>query len=295
MSYERQLIDIIKSHFARKSSEQLQEIAGAADHERWSAQAVTAAIEVLHERLSGGPQGPAVGAEDAPPPLHYEPGDIALGVLSGLFAGVLFVPFYRRVEHPDLPIPFGPRMAWLAVETTDTRAVVAALKLRATREATWEEGLAGAHRDAVFVTPPLADWTLAVGAPLFPLDLAVAEIQPLLERLSQEFGQAQYFCTYQDIGLHVWAQARRGRLVRGYGWLGEFQRALWDDGPRTKEEHDLGLPSTDGPDENGVMQLACLWSLDPSGLDEQFLEPESGILGTLAKPGSARNKNEPPA
>jgi hypothetical protein len=40
------------------------------------------------------------------------------------------------------------------------------------------------------------------------------------------------------------------------------------------------------PDEGGVMQLASLWSIDPTTLDEQFKEPEKGLLGKVAWTGS---------
>jgi len=36
------------------------------------------------------------------------------------------------------------------------------------------------------------------------------------------------------------------------------------------------------PDEGGVMQLASFWSIDPTTLDEQFSEPLTGLLGTVA-------------
>jgi hypothetical protein len=35
-------------------------------------------------------------------------------------------------------------------------------------------------------------------------------------------------------------------------------------------------------DEEGVMQLASLWSVDPTTLDEQFKEPLTGLLGDVA-------------
>ena len=35
------------------------------------------------------------------------------------------------------------------------------------------------------------------------------------------------------------------------------------------------------PDEGCVMQLASLWSIDPTTLDEQFKEPRMGLLGTV--------------
>jgi hypothetical protein len=200
-------------------------------------------------------------------------------------------------DNPDLPVPFGPKMAWLALDTTDTEAVAAALGLRGGRAVNWVEGIEAAYQASVFVTPPLADWTLAVGSTLFPPDRAEVFVKPLLERLSRQFGEAQYFCTHQDIELHLWARARQGRLVRGYGWLGEQSLTLWNEGRPTQEERDLGFRFVDGrspaveqaqqqnvtlPDEGGVMLLASLWSIDPTTLNEQFKEPLTGLLGQVA-------------
>jgi hypothetical protein len=84
--------------------------------------------------------------------------------------------------------------------------------------------------------------------------------------------------------------------VRGYGWLGQKGLTLWDEGGQTTEERDLGfrpsdrrLPDTEQvqdanvtlPDEHSVMQLACLWSIDPTTLDEQYQEPVKGLLGSV--------------
>ena len=116
-----------------------------------------------------------------------------------------------------------------------------------------------------------------------------AQVKPLLEQLSRQFGDAQYFATHRDVGLHAWARARQGRLARGYGWLGGKDLTLWDEGRRTKQEHDLGFQFTNGrsptgasPDEDGVMQLANLWSIDPMSLNEDFKEPTRGLLGSAA-------------
>ncbi|HZY89626.1 MAG TPA: hypothetical protein VFE78_32695 [Gemmataceae bacterium] len=309
MSPDPRLVDTIKTHFARKSSAQLQEIVQANNSERWSPEAVAAAGEVLRDRRAGRAREPEVAeAEPPPPPSHPDPfglGFLALGALSGL-GGFGIIPVYRvdyaGAAEPDLPVPFGPKMAWLALDTTDTEAVAAALGLRGARPATWAEGIEAAHRSSLFVTPPLADWTLAVGAALFPPDRAEAFVKPLLERLSRQFGEAQYFCTHQDFELHVWARARQGRLVRGYGWLGQKGLTLWDEGRQTREERDLGFRSFDGrppvveqgpdksvtpPDEGGLMQLASLWSVDPTSLDEQFKEPLTGLLGEGPEKGTA--------
>jgi hypothetical protein len=317
MSLDRQLVETIKTRFALKSSAQLKAIEQSNDSERWSPEAIVAAGEVLQNRKVGLAQEPmAAEPEESPPPYHYVPEEVALGVLGGLLTPFLLIPYYRRVKDtidPDLPVPFGPRIAWLALGTTDTKAAATALELREARAATWANGIAGAYRSSVFITPPLADWTLAVGAVLFPPDRAEAFVKPLLERLSRQFGEAQYFCTHQDIELHVWARARKGRLVRGYGWLGQQCLTLWDEGGPTKEERDLGFqfrregpPAAEQapdekvtlPSEEAVMQLASLWSIDPTTLDGQFKEPQRGLLGSVAwaavGPGASADRGHYP-
>ena len=300
MIHDRDLIDTIKSHFSRKSSAQLEQIAQANDPERWSPEAVAAAGEVLLDRMAGRAEEPEVPEEDLPPPARMDlrslPFIVGLALVSpGLSWGALAFmrhQSYLRARNPsdaDQPVPFGPKTAWLALDTTDTEVVAKALGLREARAATWAEGIDAAHESAVFVTPPLAVWTLAVGTALFPPDRAESFVKPLLEPLSRQFGDSQYFCTHRDVELHIWARARQGRLVRGYGWLGEKSLTLWDEGAPTKEERDLGLRFLDGrsptgtaPDENCVMQLADLWSIDPTSLDANFKEPAMGLLDKVA-------------
>jgi hypothetical protein len=188
--------------------------------------------------------------------------------------------------------------------------VAAALGLREPQYATWAEGIAAASRTWVFVTPPLGDWTLAVGAALFPPERPETLVKPLLEQLSRQFGDAQYFCTHRDAELHGWARAIKGRLFRGFAWLGQKRLTLWDEGGHTKEERDLGFraPPADSqgteiaagirrptdrisvpagetalPCEANVMQLAALWSIDPTTLDALFMEPMTGLLGHVAR------------
>ena len=256
-----------------------------------------AAGEVLRDRLSGRAQEPQVAEEEPPtpptPPDPYSLAFLALSLFGGLSGHMHFHVHrvdYGNDSHPDLPVPFGPKMTWLALDTRHTEAVVTALGLQGARPATWGEGIAAASQSSVLVTPPLADWTLAVGTVLFPPHRAEAFVKPLLARLSQQFGEAQYFCTHKDFELHAWARARHGRLIRGYGWLGQRDLTLWDEGAHTKEECSLAFrfvdpqsPTAISPDENGVMQLASLWSIDPTSLDREFKEPVMGVQGAIAR------------
>jgi hypothetical protein len=297
------LLDAIKAHFARKSSAILQEIAQAANSDRWSPEAIAAAQHVLRERTAGRAGEPVVPEPDPPapptPPDAYSMGFLGLSLL-GAMSGLGITPVYRvdyDAPDPDVPIPFGPGMAWLALDTTDTGAVASALRLEQVMPVTWAEGIRAARESSIFVTPPLAHWTLAVGTPLFPPDRPDDFLRPLLERLSQQFGEAQYFATHGAVDLHIWAQARRGRLLRGYGWLGSKGLTLWNEGRPTREEQDLGIrvsaadspvleqaedPDATPPDAAAVLQLASLWSLDPTTLDGHYKEPTTGLRGTAS-------------
>jgi hypothetical protein len=322
MSLDFHLVETIKTQFCRKSSAQLQAILQPADSQRWSPEAVAAAAQLLEDRQVGrAPEPPTAEEETAPPPYHYEPEDIALVLLGGLLTRYLIIPYYRTVEKPDLPLPFGPRAAWLALETTDTAAVTNALDLEDVRDCSWAEGVHAAYQAMVFVTPPLGDWTVAVSTALFPPARVEAFVRPLLERLSRQFGEVHYFGTQQDVDLQAWARARKGQVTRGYAWLGQKGLTLWNEGTLTKEESLLGLeflnanaicerpsqfskkagnenirvgkgrPVRDqqgdgGPrvnwlraDEDSVMALASLWSIDPTSLDEHYKEPAIGQIG----------------
>jgi hypothetical protein len=296
MNPDRKLSDAIKEHFARKSLAQLEEIVRDTPQGHWSPEAITAAGEVLQDRLAGRADEPLVGEEEPPlPPLRsesYSLSYLALGILGGL-TGAMIIPIPGRIDYtsapPDPPIPFGPNKAWLAIDSIDTDEVASALELREARPATWAQGLPAANQSSIFVTPPLGDWTLATGLALFPTDRVEAFVKPLLERLSRQFGEAQYFGTHRAGELHIWARARRGRLVRGYGWLGDKGLTLWNEGAPTKEEQSLGLVFLDGlsrdgarPDENTVMQIADLWSIDPTSLNDEYEELKTGLMGSVA-------------
>ena len=67
-------------------------------------------------------------------------------------------------------MPFGYKMAWLAVKTTKSADLISYLRLQDSRTVTWTQGVSAAYdrramakADIVFVTPPVSGWTLVVG------------------------------------------------------------------------------------------------------------------------------------
>ena len=197
--------------------------------------------------------------------------------------------------QPDLPISFGYKCAWYAIQTGEMDAVASALGLRNVQESTWRVGIEKAysgnvsHSGPVFITPPLGRWILAAGQALFyPGNSPKDFILPRLTRLSQQFGIAQYFCTHRVVEAHCWAAARNGELVRAYGYIGERGEVTWDFGERTPIEFALAEywttedDFTTGPSENELMEVAAEWSVDPSNLESHFTTPSLGRLGELA-------------
>ena len=71
-------------------------------------------------------------------------------------------------QTPDKPEPFGFKILWFALKTSDPAVVVDAFELREATPANWESGLAAVYESArkdawVFVSPPIGGWVLIVG------------------------------------------------------------------------------------------------------------------------------------
>src|SRR5579872_174258 len=137
----------------------------------------------------------------------------------------------------------------------------------------WRSGLEKAYeRRGVFVTPSIAEWTVALG------NLPEADnsrFVPLMERLSQRFHQAYYFGTHRVVEYQAWAIAKEGKVRRAFAWVGERGEFLLNIGRRTPEELELATGIEDferAPDEEIVLNLASRWVFDPRELDQQSAE-----------------------
>jgi hypothetical protein len=192
-------------------------------------------------------------------------------------------------------MPFGYKTAWFAVRSTNVNAVAEALQLGEPQPANWQYGVwhSGEPDDyAIFVSPPVNGWILAVGVPiLFEADGHAT--QRMIE-LSRQFGEVQLFASMRISDAYVWARAKNGQLVRRF-YEGDGDRS--ETGAQTEEERELGQkffdagsPEAKDPgywkrkdlvflDEQYVLKVAGKWSVDPSKLDELGLAPALGVLG----------------
>ena len=181
------------------------------------------------------------------------------------------------------------------MRSTDVKALAQALQLQDLQPANWQYGIWHSVESddyAVFVSPPVNGWMLAVGTPiLFEADEHAT--QRMIE-LSRQFGEVQFFASMRTSEAYAWARAKDGRLIRRF-YEGDGTRS--EAGPLTEEERELGQkffdaasPEAKDPgywkrkdlsrlDEDYVLKIAGKWSVDPTKLNELGLAPALGIVG----------------
>jgi hypothetical protein len=188
------------------------------------------------------------------------------------------------VEHlpPGTPSgrSFGIKRTWLAVRGSSVEEVAAAVGLTGSREAGWDEGVASADGDRVFVSPPITGWILVVNT-VHGFD---APSTPVLSaRLGTE---VQYFGNHRVSGYAEWARAADGRLVRHVlcaEALTPGEEELYESGVPTPVETEMGYPGAGWADEDDVMRVAGAWSIAPTTLDVIESSPRSGLLGRFGE------------
>lgn len=206
-------------------------------------------------------------------------------------------------ETPDAPKPFGYRMSWLAIKTTDTAAVLDAMALTVSKPANWNAGIGTVYDDRlsddfVFVSPPVAGWTFVVGLPLpHPVGRTLVDkMTPLLHGLAQRFPDVQYFAAFPIIDFFGWTRFVKGRPLRAFV-IGE-DGVIWDRGRLTAEERALGLRLFDlrgikgrqgdagaeivlYPTEKQVIRIASAWSCNPLAIGTANVAPATGFMAAV--------------
>lgn len=222
---------------------------------------------------------------------------VGLVALVGWFAGRRWrsrVPatLERRLAadrtKPDVPVPFGREITWLAVRTEDVEALASALDLgtEAREPCNWAHGVDGASgmSPRIFLTPPVQGWTFALGGglPVVHDPKDVSHLKGWLIGVSRRFGDVCYFASHAGASHYGWARAEAGTFVRGLSV--NHGQIAWNEGPITDVERRLD-PSFDDPQiagligEGHVQMIATAWSLDPMGLEQRASEEGLGVLG----------------
>ena len=152
------------------------------------------------------------------------------------------------------------------------------------KEATWQEGIATVYefdltRRRVFLTPEVNGWVFGVS----PLGLPAEKVaRDLTVRLSAELETTvQFFATHRVVELHVWVAATAGKLIRAFGYVGESDAVLFDEGKPTAVERSPRVTARRVPNEETVLSIAGAWSIDPRTLGDVEGGEGRGLLGEI--------------
>jgi len=226
---------------------------------------------------------------------------IGIVVFAALVGAAYFWLMSRQPveeEASQVPVPFGHRTAWYAVRADDAKAVAASLHLSDVHSSDWSAGTKAAldwNDGDVFVTPPIRGWVLVEGAVLMSDTDRDRRFENHLVRLSDEFGEAQYFASARVSDAYTWARAKGGYLDCMFEWAdGQMHRQ----GNAKQVEEQVGLKFFDAasaaardsgyykrtdlsyPNEEDVLKVATAWSLNPMKV-ETF--PEAGTSGFVGR------------
>jgi hypothetical protein len=227
---------------------------------------------------------------------------IPFGVVLGIGAFFFYLAWRRaafckqekisaRHWTPLSSAAFEQPSRWLAVKAADPSVVQAALHLHRATSCTWEQGLAEARDDKLFISPPISGWVLVVGSGLPEPSEDPDRCYHFLTTLSRKLGHVQFFSVSRVVHHHGWALLERGQVFRGYAWADE---TLWNQGPVTAAEKDLDMLCLAYASEQNpfalrealsancekVNQLAARWSIDPGAISPEMWHGR-GIVGAF--------------
>ena len=228
---------------------------------------------------------------------------IPFGVVLGIGAFFIYCAWRRAslfvgekitasFSAPFRSSAFEQPARWLAVKAVNPSVVQAALRLHRPTSCSWEEGLAEAREDKLFISPSISGWVLVVGSGLPEPAEDADQCYHFLTALSRKLGHVQFFSVSRVVHYHCWALLERGHVYRGYAWAGE---TLWNQGPVTAAEKDLEMVCMEYASEQSpfamrevfsancekINQLAARWSIDPAAIPPEMWRGR-GIVGAFS-------------
>ena len=186
---------------------------------------------------------------------------------------------------------------WLALRCSDSLRVAQCLGSVANLETPWSEALKQSRNRQCFVSPPVDGWILVIGGAIPDPSKNIDILYAFLRQMSAALGEVHYFCADRVFGTHAWARLLSGRVLRAYAWSGT---PLWNEGPLTQEERELGLTCRNYGDDPAplhisgvtpdfqnverVVFLARRWSINPVTVSEFLLHQEQVNSGDDVDP-----------
>lgn len=173
---------------------------------------------------------------------------------------------------------FGYKSIWMAVKGNSIEMILKALNLENVEKQNWDYGLELSNKTdgTITVTEAFEGWHFVVGLSLPELSSKSNTIN-WLSNLSLQLGEIYYFCSYHTVDYYGFAIAKTGKVKRAYSYFGDKGKVELNIGDITREERDLGFnfaekdetlweEGSDVLDEDKVLQLASVWTINPEKL-----------------------------
>lgn len=199
-------------------------------------------------------------------------------------------------NNVDNPIPFGFKQTWIAIRTDDMDLLMKKInpENRVQKKTNWAKGLDAAYKGGyTFVSPRITEWILIINPPV-GVDVTNNFSKIYLSKLSETFGEVQFFGNHRVSNYSEWAKFINGKLIRSFGV--DDCELLSNEGVRTKVEDELYKESEMKLEEYGdeineenitalmsgeeeVMRVAKAWSVSPIDLDHYNSEGLGWVIG----------------
>lgn len=230
---------------------------------------------------------------------------LALCVGGVIFAGMIVL--HRRARSVNRSAPAAGRLTsaglrfahhpslWLAIHSSNPRAVEAALGLSNAAPCPESDDTAGGHD--FFIRAPVNDWIVVTGSGLPHPGIDVDRCFHFLIRLSRVAGEVQFFLADPLLHHHAWARVENGAVKRAYAWINE---TVWNQGVKSIAEIELNMKCFSYGEDAGmddattvgyaaanveqIHALSARWSLDPSAADGNLQTPPGGIARRSVRP-----------
>ena len=137
------------------------------------------------------------------------------------------------------------------------------------------------YNGRMFFTPSIDGWVLVLGVELYEIE--DVHTRKILLELSEKFGEAHLYGTNRITEYHFFGCAQKGKIKRFFSFLAESGECI-EQGMPTEIEKSLHSISTEEngnkefPTEETVMQVAEVWSINPTKIETYKGVKEIGYI-----------------
>lgn len=187
-------------------------------------------------------------------------------------------------KHPGVIEYFGYKSWWIAIKSENNLEIADFIKQL---EETSNQKLIFKYPNwTISITSQKNGWIFVIGElPTGDNNESLEKLKILLEKISDRFGEVQFFASHRIVEYHCWARAINGKILRIYSFLGESGENIAINGEPFGVERNYNLVNTfseeskqEGyydrldltfPDESLVMTIAENWSINPTKFSEE--------------------------